>query len=271
MTDLEILRAAPGWTDGRPPLLFVHGAWHGAWCWADHWLPWFAARGWTCAAVSLRGHGGSAGPRSLRRTPAAAYLDDVHTAAATLPHQPVLIGHSLGGYLVARLLEADVFPAAVLLAPVPSAGSLPALLRGLREVPAAILGSAAALDARRVVGSADLARHFLFSPSTPRVTLRHAFERLNDESMRVVIETALIRPNAARIRASGVPLRVVAAGDDGLFTPAEQQRTAREYGAAFQRVPGGHDMMLDFAWEQAARAVEGWLRINVVRSGVKVR
>jgi pimeloyl-ACP methyl ester carboxylesterase len=42
----------------RPPLLFVHGLGHGAWCW-EHWLDTAAAAGYPAAAVSLRGHADS--------------------------------------------------------------------------------------------------------------------------------------------------------------------------------------------------------------------
>ena len=39
------------------PLLFVHGAFHGAWCWDEHFLDFFAAKGYRALAVNLRGHG----------------------------------------------------------------------------------------------------------------------------------------------------------------------------------------------------------------------
>ena len=29
--------ALPAEPDGRPPVLLVHGAYHGAWCW-EHWV-----------------------------------------------------------------------------------------------------------------------------------------------------------------------------------------------------------------------------------------
>jgi hypothetical protein len=44
------------YTKGLPPILFLHGAAHGAWCWAEHFLPWFAGRGCECHALSFRGH-----------------------------------------------------------------------------------------------------------------------------------------------------------------------------------------------------------------------
>lgn len=40
---------------GDPPLVFVHGSYHAAWCWAEHWLPFFSSRGFDCYALSLLG------------------------------------------------------------------------------------------------------------------------------------------------------------------------------------------------------------------------
>ena len=41
-----------------PSILFVHGAGHAAWCWHEHFTPWFDARGYTVAAPDLPHHGG---------------------------------------------------------------------------------------------------------------------------------------------------------------------------------------------------------------------
>jgi pimeloyl-ACP methyl ester carboxylesterase len=49
-------------SDRPTPLLFVHGAWHGAWCWDEYFLDFFAGRGYRALAVSLRGHGNSPTP-----------------------------------------------------------------------------------------------------------------------------------------------------------------------------------------------------------------
>jgi pimeloyl-ACP methyl ester carboxylesterase len=55
-------------TDAHPvPLLFVHGGWHGAWCWDDHFLDFFADAGYRAVAVSLRGHGTSPTAKPARR------------------------------------------------------------------------------------------------------------------------------------------------------------------------------------------------------------
>lgn len=39
----------------NPPLVFVHGSFHAAWCWAEHWLPFFSHSGYDCYAISLLG------------------------------------------------------------------------------------------------------------------------------------------------------------------------------------------------------------------------
>lgn len=39
----------------NPPLVFVHGSFHAAWCWAEHWLPFFSQNGYDCYALSLLG------------------------------------------------------------------------------------------------------------------------------------------------------------------------------------------------------------------------
>lgn len=39
----------------NPPLVFVHGSYHAAWCWAEHWLPFFSNCGFDCYAISLLG------------------------------------------------------------------------------------------------------------------------------------------------------------------------------------------------------------------------
>jgi pimeloyl-ACP methyl ester carboxylesterase len=59
------------------PLLFVHGGWHGAWCWDEHFLDFFADRGFRAAAVSVRGHGRSPLSQPRHSCSLADYLDDV--------------------------------------------------------------------------------------------------------------------------------------------------------------------------------------------------
>ena len=42
---LEIIEDCPPAGGSGRPLLFVHGAFAGAWCWSKHFLPYFSAPG----------------------------------------------------------------------------------------------------------------------------------------------------------------------------------------------------------------------------------
>src|ERR1700680_2733797 len=108
------------------PLLFVHGAWHGSWCWNEHFLPYFVA--------------------------------DVKHIPRQLDRPPVLIGHSMGGLIVQKYLETHSVPAAVLLASVPPAGVLRTTLRIARRHPLAFLKANGTLQLYPIVGTLALTR-----------------------------------------------------------------------------------------------------------------
>ena len=92
---LEVIDKGSGSNAHPVPLLFVHGANHAAWCWDEHFLDFFANKGYRALAVNLRGHGRSPASKPLRKCSVAGYVDDVASAADTLDTPPVIIGHSL--------------------------------------------------------------------------------------------------------------------------------------------------------------------------------
>lgn len=84
------------------PVLLVHGAWHGAWCWGPV-IEALAERGVGAVAVDLPGHGADPGA-----------LSDLHGDAQRVREvldgftEPVvLVGHSYGGVVIT---EAGVHP-----------------------------------------------------------------------------------------------------------------------------------------------------------------
>ena len=88
--DIEVIARECAGESDAPPLLFVHGAGHGAWCWAEHFLDFFAEHGFDSYALSLRGHGRSGGRERLPWTSIADYVSDAEQVAAGLPREPVL-------------------------------------------------------------------------------------------------------------------------------------------------------------------------------------
>ncbi len=125
--NLEILKALPSAPSAKPPLLFLHGAFSGAWVWAEHVLGFMADRGYAAYALSFRGHGRSEGRGDLDRHGLADYADDVRTAIRSIGGRPpVLVGHSMGGLVAQRCLGQEQLAGVALMAPVPPEGVMAA-------------------------------------------------------------------------------------------------------------------------------------------------
>jgi pimeloyl-ACP methyl ester carboxylesterase len=245
---LELHSRAPAVDDGRPPLLFVHGLGHGAWCW-EHWLGVAADAGYPALAVSLRGHGGS--PGRLRTARLGQYVDDVVATAESLERPPVLIGHSMGGLVVQQVIARYAVRAAVLVAPVPAHPALSSLVAIARRHPT---------DALRIVvgGSLPLRPDYLFHELAPDDAARHS-GRCHGESAVVQYQLLLHRPAGRPL--GDPPMLVLATPDDRLVPIRGVRATAERYGATLQEFPGmGHDLMLDARWREPFDALLDWLR-----------
>ena len=87
----------------RLPLLLVHGAGHGAWCWS-HLLPELAALGIEARAIDLPWHGPDRTPPG--EVTLAAYGAAICAAAAGMGGRAHLLGHSAGGYAITAAANA---------------------------------------------------------------------------------------------------------------------------------------------------------------------
>ena len=255
---LEVITRRPTGESRPTPLLFVHGAWHAAWCWETHFLDYFASHGYVAHALSLRGHGASEGRDRLRWTRISDYVADMAHVAAALPAAPIIIGHSMGGFVVQKYLETHRAPAGVLLASVPPAGALRATLRLATRQPVAFAKANLTLSLWPLVATPALACEAFFSASMPDAQLRALASRLQDESYRAFLDLlALDLPHPDRVQ---TPLLVLGGADDAIFSPAEVAATARAYRTEPVIFPGmAHDLMLEAGWEDVADRIRAWL------------
>jgi pimeloyl-ACP methyl ester carboxylesterase len=228
-----------------------------AWCWDEHFLPYFADRGYRAVALSLRGHGGSATPKPLRALSFTDYIEDIASVAAGLPAAPVVVGHSMGGVVVQKYLESHAAAAGVLMASVPPQGYLGSGLRWARRHPWHFAKLTVTGRSLPYVSTPELARERFFSPSTPEELVRGYAARLQEESSRSGLDGMVRLPRPGRVRA---PLLVLGAGEDGAVTEAEVRATARAYRTEPVIFAGmGHNMMLEPGWEAAAERIADWL------------
>lgn len=254
---LEVIDRGAASESHPVPLLFVHGAWHAAWCWDEHFLGYFADRGYRALAVSLRGHGGSPTDKRLRDLSFADFVTDVTAAADALPTRPVIVGHSMGGVLVQKYLELRDAPAGVLMASMPPQGYLRSGLRWIKRHPWHFAKLTASGRSLPYVSTPELARERFFSAHTPEAVVSHYAGRLQEESARAGLDGLVRLPRPALVSA---PLLILGAADDGAVMQDEVRATARAYGTQAQFFPSmGHNMMLEAGWEDVAQRIDSWL------------
>ncbi|MBU2670958.1 alpha/beta fold hydrolase [Actinoplanes bogorensis] len=218
-----------------PPVLFVPGLGHGAWAFAEHWLPAAAARGFAAHALTPR-------PGGSRR----AQVHDVVQVAASLPRQTVLIGHGAGALVVAYAMGRYPVRAAVLAAPVMD--GWPTLWTALKTNP---LGTLPAVFGGRL----RLNRKQLFSAGLPDERAREILDRVVARPRReLVVHDPAPRP------VGDPPVLVVGSPDDRVVPRSSLDRTATRYGGAPLLFPGmGHDLMLDVDQAEPIEAILDWL------------
>jgi pimeloyl-ACP methyl ester carboxylesterase len=187
--------------NNRPPLVFVHGSFHSAWCWCEHWMDYFVERGYPVIALSLRGTEGTFAGEGVTKVKIdehaadiKAFLNQVDTLVknrksggkddasppfwqnildslfpSELPDnvKPVLISHSFGGAAVMKYME--TFPdelinlsGAITLCSVPPGGLGPVSIRFLRRSLIQTWKIIAGFALKKCFEKADLCRDLFF-------------------------------------------------------------------------------------------------------------
>jgi pimeloyl-ACP methyl ester carboxylesterase len=259
---LEVISREPKEKRFETPLLFVHGTGHGAWCWDENFLPYFAEKGFGAHAVSLRGHGASAGGEKLKWTSIADYVADVFQAASKLAKTPVVIGHSLGGLVVAKYLEKHEAPAAILFAPSPSEGMFLSGFKLQLQNPLLMAKVTFKQDYAVMFATPQLAKKFLFSADANDEKIVEYAARFGRESYRAALEMIYNLPSPQKIKTSA--LLVVGAENDALIAPQKIKKTARAFNADCKIFPAmAHDLMLERDWQKVADFMIEWLEKKI--------
>jgi pimeloyl-ACP methyl ester carboxylesterase len=261
--NLEIISREPVKQKWSPPLLFIHGSCHAAWCWNEYFLPYFAENGFSAHALSLRGHGASDGAEKLKWVSVSDYLDDIFQVVSTLSETPVLIGHSLGGLLVQKYLEKHAAPAGILLASSPSEGMLWSGIKVQIKNPWLFTKVFFKQDFSLLYNTPESAGKFLFSADADKEKVALYSSRIGKESFRGAMEMTYNLPKPGKIKP---PLLVLGAENDAILSPSKVEKTARAYNADCKIFPDmAHDMMLERGWQKVADFMIDWLEKKLQR------
>jgi pimeloyl-ACP methyl ester carboxylesterase len=241
-------------TSDIPPILLVHGAWHGAWCWDEGFMACFASQGFQVHAMSLRGHGRSLGRKDLPKARIRDYVADIVEVASGLRSAPIVIGHSMGGFVVQKFLEANPAAGGVLLASVPPTGFLRSLVRLARDDPWGVLKCNVTRRLLPVVSDRNKVKRLFFSEDASEVRVLMTALRMQEESYRAYLD--LLGLDLCRPSKIIAPMMVIGGSRDRIFSHKQVAATARAYGVVpvmFEDM--AHDMMLESGYEQVVEAI----------------
>ncbi|MEM9325592.1 MAG: alpha/beta hydrolase [Bacteroidota bacterium] len=232
----------------KDSLLFVHGMCHGAWCWDTGFMEDFAKRGYDCYAMDLmRGKG--PGPATLSD-----FVDQLQQTISELHSDPILIGHSMGGYIIQRYLEERPARKVVLLASVPPKGALLPALRFLRNFPSEVYNLLRANLQQALTNR----RRVLYHPQTDQSLIDRRTEQMTQESFPAFLNMVFRR--VRNPKQPSAKTLVVGSYYDGLISVSEVYATAARYDtSAIILSEVGHNMMLEPQAAQVSELILDWL------------
>lgn len=253
------------------PIVFIHGM-SGFAAYLGDAMSYAAKLGFTCYAHDIMGHG----ERHAEDVGGKGILDYVDDSSSFIERvvRPrhtaplVLVGHSMGGLIAAKLAEMrDDVGHAVLVTPAPPSGVM-FLPGGLVRVSVRDVLSALAM----AVGGKNFipSRGFLDSLFADPVASRHIIDvwekrRLSNESLLAALQLGLSQIAVDPVKIAA-PMLVIGAKKDVVVHPSVAGRIARFFGAELHmHEEMGHMCPFEAGWEENSRVIADWLVRNNVR------
>jgi pimeloyl-ACP methyl ester carboxylesterase len=247
-------------------VIFIHGMYLNGQSWQP-WVDRFTSAGFSCSAPSWPYHDGD--PHTLRTVvdprlgdlTFGAVSDYLKTVIDALPEPPVLVGHSIGGLLVQRLVNDGYARAGVAISSAPPPGVMSFSPHFLR----ANFPHVNPLAGNRPVFMTPERFHYAFCNTLRRSASDDAFGRLVVPESRNVPRSTLGRSARIDFSATHMPMLFLAGDQDHLTPVAMVRRNAHKYTAGSGRVDyrefegRSHYICGEEGWEEVADAALAWL------------
>ena len=281
----------------KPTLLFLHGSFHSAWCWTEHFFPYFCSKGYPVVAISWRGTGGTFAGEGVKKVKINEHAQDLKLVLEKLPSlkglaggssvtKPVAISHSFGGLAVMKVLEnnpevASKLSGIVTMCSVPPSGNGPMTKRYLMRSLIASWRITAGFAMKRCITNASLCRTLFFGGdkqvredgtvddfgvSDDDIARYQQYFQRDTEATIDLLDLVKNLPSAKAIDGKAPfvdrfpPCLVIGAKDDYIVDVEGVEETARYFGLdAPTFVDSPHDVMLGRKWQNAADALDTWI------------
>ncbi len=257
----------------RPQIIFVHGMWGRPLIWAQ-WRQEFEAAGYPCTAIALPGHADGDSDSALEKLGLADYVDAVAKVVAQFD-RPVLIGHSMGGFIAQKIASRASLRAAVL---VNSAAPAPIFPLRLVTLP----GTARSFSTwglwRKAFRLLRWEVDYLIFNVTPKEERAALFAQMIAESGRAAYQLGFGPLNLAgsnRVDRDAIkcPLLSLAGARDRIVPAGVSRSMAAWYGQRidYREYPEhGHWMLGEPGWQSRVAEILAWLEPVCAAQGATV-
>ncbi|MFQ5661204.1 MAG: alpha/beta hydrolase [Gammaproteobacteria bacterium] len=244
------------------PLLFIHGGFHGSWCW-HYYLKYFATAGYECYALNWYNHYKSAAlpmEQFVNRS-IVDVTEEIDKIVDYLKLTPVIVGWSMGGLAALKYAEQSLLPGLVLITP-----GIPLEAGGAHiELPIPY-------DDQQPFSPPpfEIAKE-LFLQGVDEERAKHYYSLLCPESAKAVREV-MDTGHAISVDKTKIshPILVLGAECDRLAPPDLVRNTADVYAADYIYIRGkGHNLLTECGWQETAELIVKWLRRMDMLSGAR--
>jgi len=293
----EVMLANPTKATNYPTLVFIHGSFHASWCWAKHYMPFFASKGYSTAAISLRGTGGTFAGEGVKKVQIQQHVSDITAFLYWLQQEqntsipPVLLAHSFGGLTIMKYLERlytqknteSIEPLPLkgvcLMCSVPPSGNAKMTMRFIRRSLVDSYKLTVGFAMKKAITNKGLCRELFFGGTEDNggITddeLDEIQQRFNRDTTAMIDLPDLSKqlPSALVSKETGAisfldqlpPSLVIGATGDFVVDEKGVEETASYFGTQAKWVDSPHDVMLGTNWPNAANAILSWLEEQVV-------
>lgn len=246
-------------------IVLIHGMFVNNTSWSE-WKNYFEAKGYTVHAPANPGHEGN--PAELRKnihpeltqTGFEDVVMNIVKLIDTLPEKPIVIGHSMAGLVVQKLIEMDKAIAGISIDGAPPKNVMAPLSTVKIVWPAVNIFKKSAY-----MGSLDWYRR-AFLNTLPENEVQKAFNEIAvPESRKIGQDTLLKSFSNVNFKKPHQPLLFIAGEKDAIFPPSLTQKIANKYAdknsvVDYKLFEGkSHFLCGEKGWEEIAEYILNWI------------